>query len=373
MDELRSVGARRTVNNNAPFIEPGSVDQFAAFTGRRSRATSAADFDHATAPMMPPPPSPRGSLQPESIGARVTAQQQQQQQMVKVGETISADQHDTREVLPEDMSPVHATIHCILSLERLTTVVVCRVKRYEGYYSLIFPEYNEYIDIDNFHRAVRATLNPKMLAMQQCQISPRTGSLLVRVGMQGVAPPAIDGVGGSDVSNRKRNRSSSSDALPVAAAVQHVPENRRFVNMREVLSNHYDCSEVHTEDVNSVLATLNSLLCLENGMPVLPCRITRRMGFYTLSMTGFTELIDLDKLHALIRLDPDPETLHGVTKSPLVEWVGANPKAISIVARVVMKSTVRGVDQQQQQSLPLQYIGPSVSKRGRAAGADERY
>jgi hypothetical protein len=286
--------------------------------------------------------------------------------MSKVGQSIVPDQHDTSEVLPEDLSPVHATIYCILSLEPLTSFVKCKVARFEGYYSLAFPDYNEYIDVDNFHRAVRATHNPKMLAVQQCQINPRTGSFLVRVGMQGTAPPAIEGGGGGGgESSRKRTRSTSTDALVVAP--QHVPENRRFVNVREVLSNHYDTSEVHAEDVGPVLATLNSLLCLESGMPVLPCKISRCDGFYTLAVTGFTELVDMDKLYSFIRLDPDPETLHGVTKVPLVEWVGANPKVITIVARVTMKRVARGGDAQHQHAVP------SSSKRGRQAAVDEQY
>jgi hypothetical protein len=92
------------------------------------------------------------------------------ERMVKVGETIALDHHDTREVLPEDMSSVQATIHCMLSLEQLSTLVQSKTKRCEGYYSVAFDGYNEYIDMDNFHRIVRNTHNPKMSAVQQCKV-----------------------------------------------------------------------------------------------------------------------------------------------------------------------------------------------------------
>jgi hypothetical protein len=66
-------------NSNLPFIEP----QLAAFTSRSSRASAAADFDHNAAPAQFQPPPPRGSLQPESIGARVSLSNPEQH-LVKV-------------------------------------------------------------------------------------------------------------------------------------------------------------------------------------------------------------------------------------------------------------------------------------------------
>jgi hypothetical protein len=138
--------------------------------------------------------------------------------------------------------------------------------------------------------------------------------------------------------------------------------------MRETLSNHYDTSEVHGEDVPAVLATLNSLLCLESGMPALPCKISRCDGFYTLSMSKFTEMIDMDKLYTLIREDPDPETLFGgVTKTHLVDWVGVNPSVVAVVARVHMKRSLAAATHQP-------HVGPGPQKRGRVAlSEDERY
>jgi hypothetical protein len=55
------------------------------------------------------------------VGARVSALP------VKVGETLLPHQHDTSEVLPEDLSHVQATMHCILGLEKLSTIVPCKV------------------------------------------------------------------------------------------------------------------------------------------------------------------------------------------------------------------------------------------------------
>jgi hypothetical protein len=216
-----------------------------------------------------------------------------------------------------------------------------------------------------FNEVVRKTPNPRITLVQRCGVNPRTGSFLVRVGMQGEAPPAVDmsdGAGGG----RKRVRQAEQ---PSMLPQQQAPVDRkRFVNMREVLVNHYDTSEAHQEDVWPILAAVNSMLCLEAGMPMLPCKITRCNGFYTLTMTEFTEFIDMDKLYHLMFADPDPETLFGVTHVPLVEWVGINPHVTTVMARVTMK---RAAQQQQQQHYHQQVSVPSAAKRGRRAIAPD--
>lgn len=251
---------------------------------------------------------------------------------VKTGETLSGSM-DMQMVAQEDYSRVQAALICILTLEDNLPAVDRKIRSDDGYYALIFHNYNQTVDLDNWHERMRRNPDAKLAAILNVRSNPETGSLVVRVGKQGGNAPVIDTAGFTvphappPSSSTKRLRQGetaeeSSSVLVHEGLLAHAADD-----LWESIERHYDTSEVLPSDMESVLAIIFSVVTLEKAHPTLDVTIRREHNCYRMTFKGFAEIADWDHWYTCLRLRPDPRIYS-------IHSLGVNPKTgvLDIVA-----------------------------------------
>ena len=123
------------------------------------------------------------------------------------------------------------------------------------------------------------------------------------------------------------------------------------MELRRAIAEHYDTSEVHAADMTSVLRCIEVVTRLDDARPLLQYSIERQAHFYTVTLKGFTDIIDLDTWYAALRLNEDPHIYS-------LPYLAINPCTGTLCMRVGMFSEQRGPSRDQ--------AGRIVRKRGRA-------
>jgi hypothetical protein len=212
--------------------------------------------------------------------------------IVKVGEVLAHD-YDLSAVDEEDRSSVQATIACVATLEQSVPQLDITVNRDSGYYAIVVRGFNEYIDLHNWHERVRVkSASSKMRLVRNFLCNPKTGTLVVRVGMHQSGAPLV-AAGALPVLmplSRKRGGAATDDA-----PVHDFALARRIM---DELAQRCDMDAVQPADRHRLLTLLYHVTLLDASHPLLDIRpVQRDTDGYVMTCTGFPNLVDFDEWH----------------------------------------------------------------------------
>jgi hypothetical protein len=266
-----------------------------------------------------------------------------------VGETLATN-YDLSAVDEEDRSSVVATMTCVATLEQSVPRLDMAVTREAGYYVITVRDFNEYIDLRNWHERVRVrAFGTKMRLVRNFLCNPGSGTLVVRVGMHQSTAGSVDVLPALLAAPVSRKRGA-----PTAEAVAPPIDLKLARRIMAALEQRCDMDKVQLEDRKRVLSVLYHVTMLDPSHPLLDIRQPQRdTGGYVVTCRGFPNLVDFDEWYTALLGNPhNDESLRSLRS------VSYNP------AQGVLQLCIEGPDGQSSQSKRARGRGPEGDDNG---------